>query len=120
MVQSREEAQIRRGRGPSRDLKEVLKKFVKSSGLSALSKFPELSAAWAAVVPEELSRQTRLLAFNRGVLQVGVIDSVLTQELSFYKEALLASLRSALPKQPVRDIKFKCVPVDEIEPPSEG
>jgi hypothetical protein len=43
---------------------------------------------------------------------VTVANSTLVQELSFQKPALLESLASLLPDEPIRDLRFRVGPVE--------
>jgi len=96
-------------RGPIR-LGEALQEFLKRQGLRGRLRILEVCRAWHETVGEEVSRDTRVGGFRRGVLVVEVDSSTRFYELSqFYKEEILEKLRARLPGEYLNDIRFRLV-----------
>jgi predicted nucleic acid-binding Zn ribbon protein len=66
-----------------------------------------LAAAWTAAVPEPLAAHCRPGRVRRGVLEVFVSHSAISQEFSFQKAAVLERLRAALPAAGITDIRCR-------------
>lgn len=93
--------------GPE-DLKNILGRLIIARGWGRKQSHMHLHQAWAAAVGEEHERQTRVVRFRRGVLEVEVANSALLQELAnFHKRKLLQDLRKRLPNTMINDIRFK-------------
>ena len=68
----------------------------------------QLVAIWKQVVDERTAERTKVLGLKRGVLEVGVTNSALLNELvSFQKTGLLARLKAEHPEQNIKDIRFR-------------
>lgn len=64
---------------------------------------------WSEIVGSEIASRTKPEALVNGRLRVRVNDSVWAQELSFYKETILARLKKYLePGERVDDLYFHC------------
>lgn len=66
-----------------------------------------LTAAWIAAVPEPLAAHCRPGRVRRGVLEVFVSHSAISQEFSFHKLAVLERLKAALPSAAITDIRCR-------------
>ncbi|MFM7137998.1 MAG: DUF721 domain-containing protein [Planctomycetota bacterium] len=66
-----------------------------------------LTAAWTAAVPEALVAHCRPGRVRRGVLEVFVSHSAISQEFSFHKAAVLERLKAALPAAAITDIRCR-------------
>lgn len=100
-------------RGP-KPLKDVLGSLLAAKGYGRLRSASELEAAWEAAVGEAASRQTRLGAIRRGVLNVSVSHPALLEELAaFRKPEILAALRRAAPDARILDIRFRVGPIND-------
>ena len=68
----------------------------------------QLVAIWKQVVDERTAERTKVLGLKRGVLEVGVTNSALLNELvSFQKTVLLDRLKAEHPEQNIKDIRFR-------------
>jgi hypothetical protein len=66
-----------------------------------------LAAAWTAAVPEPLAAHCRPGRVRRGVLEVFVSHSAISQEFSFHKSAVLERLKAVLPSAAITDIRCR-------------
>lgn len=66
-----------------------------------------LAAAWQAAVPEPLAAHCRPGRVRRGVLEVFVSHSAISQEFSFHKSAVLDRLKAAIPSAAITDIRCR-------------
>ena len=67
----------------------------------------QLDEVWRAIAARSWRAQTRVGVIRGGVLEVIVGNSVLNQRLEFEKKKLLAELQQQLPKNKIRDIRFR-------------
>ncbi len=67
----------------------------------------ELDEVWSAIAAESWRAQTRPGVIRGGVLEIVVENSVLNQRLEFEKKKILAELQRQLPKNKIRDIRFR-------------
>ena len=77
------------------------------TGFSQQESRQELSSVWVTLVGETLSNKTRVGQLKRNVLEVFVSSSAVNQQLSFKKAQLVKQLQQQLPKEKIKDIRFK-------------
>jgi predicted nucleic acid-binding Zn ribbon protein len=94
------------GRAP-KPIGNVLAQLVSRRGYAQIRAAGERDEAWQRIAGEDLAQVTQVSTLRRGVLEVLVANSLLIQELTFRKEALLADLQAALPEAGVKQLKFK-------------
>ncbi|MEZ6090586.1 MAG: DUF721 domain-containing protein [Pirellulaceae bacterium] len=58
-------------------------------------------------VGKELAKACRPGHVRRGLLEIGVTDSVAVQELSFQKRVLVKALQKEFPQSGIKDIRFR-------------
>ncbi len=63
--------------------------------------------AWRTAAGEFLAGQTRCGQMRRGVLEVAVASSILMQEITFRKAALLKELTRLLPDAQIKDLRLR-------------
>ena len=86
----------------------VLSELIVLKGLARVHGIEQLHQAWQTVAGEETARKSRVLELTRGVLQIGVSNSALLNELvGFHKQTLLENLRQQFAHLKIRDIKFR-------------
>ena len=91
-----------------RPLGEALAAYMRASGVGKAIEQSSIERRWRAAVGEEIAEHTRAVRLDRGVLEVDVDSSALLQELSaFYRDKILASLRSGDHPLRVADIRFR-------------
>ena len=67
----------------------------------------DLAEVWKALVGESLKDKTRIGLLKRNVLEVYVSSSAVNQQLTFQKAQLVKQLQKQLPKENIKDIRFK-------------
>jgi hypothetical protein len=67
----------------------------------------ELDDVWSAIAADTWRMQTRVGVIRGGILEVVFGNSVLNKRLEFDKKRLLAELQRQLPKNNIRDIRFR-------------
>ena len=89
---------------------ENMKFVVKKIKITSKTKTRQINAAWQTVLEEvnpSLARNSEIISFRSGVLNIGIKSSTLLFELQhFQKEFMLQKLRKIC-KYPVLEIKFK-------------
>ncbi|MBN1909997.1 MAG: DUF721 domain-containing protein [Pirellulales bacterium] len=93
-------------RGPQ-PIGEILADLMAQRGFGRVRSAAALDEAWREAVGESAAEYTRAGSLRRGRLDVTVANSMLVQELTFQKPALLAQLREHLPDETIRDIRFR-------------
>ena len=64
-------------------------------------------SAWKEAVGESVAQYTKTGKLRRGSLEIIVANSMLIQEFTFQKAALLKSLQQKLPDENIRNLCFK-------------
>ena len=94
-------------KGPE-NIADILGKLFTSRGWGRKNDRLRLESAWATAAGADLLKDTQVLGFRRGVLEVAVRNAVLMSELAqFHKRTLLAKLRTAMPGVTLTDLKFR-------------
>jgi len=83
------------------------------TGFAKVQAAKTMEDVWRQAVGETTVRYTRPGRIRRGVLEVGVTSSTIAQELVFQKAELLKSIRRLLPDTPIRDLRFRVIPIDQ-------
>jgi len=100
-------------RGGPRRIGEVVSELMAHRSFAQVHAPKTMESVWREAVGEATAKHTRPGRIRRGVLEVGVANSTMVQELVFQKAELLASIRRLLPDTPIRELRFQVVPVDE-------
>jgi hypothetical protein len=100
---------------PLVSMKTALAAFLKSSGLDAVGKYPQIEAAWFRIVGPEFAGRTRVLGFRKGVVQIGVASSALMSDIRFHQVALLGDLRREVRRPAISGISFSVAPIRESD-----
>jgi len=85
----------------------VLAELMARCGFAGQQANEALQQAWRAAAGDLAARWSRVGTVRRGVLEVTVGNSVLLQELSFQKAALLEALARELPDHRIRDLRLR-------------
>lgn len=89
-------------------LAAVISRLFAAKGYGRVQADRQLHLLWKEVAGEDVARQSRVLSLKNGVLQIGVANSALINELaSFQKPELLEKLKAAPQQLRIRDLKFK-------------
>ena len=99
-------------RGGPQKVGQVVSELMTQSGF-ARAHATAMEKVWREAVGDEAARWTRPGKIRRGVLEVAVANSTMVQELVFQKAELLTSIRRLWPDTPIRDLRFRVVPVEE-------
>ncbi|HLA84125.1 MAG TPA: DUF721 domain-containing protein [Thermoguttaceae bacterium] len=97
----------------ARPVGEVVGELMAQTGFARVQAGASLERAWRDAVGESAAQYTRPGRIRRGVLEVGVANSTMVQELVFQKIELLVSLRRLLPDTRINDLHFSVVPIEE-------
>jgi predicted nucleic acid-binding Zn ribbon protein len=98
-------------RGPQ-PIGDILSQVMARRGLARVQSGEAFASAWKTAAGDLLAGYSRAGQVRRGVLDVIVANSVLVQELTFRKAALLADLGRLLPDERIVDVKFRVGPID--------
>jgi hypothetical protein len=93
--------------GRPQPIKEVLAELVLRRGYAREQSATACEAAWKTAAGEFFANHSRCGLLKRGVLEVVVANSILLQEITFRKAAVLAELTRLLPDAQIRDIKLR-------------
>ncbi|MHC4876386.1 MAG: DciA family protein [Planctomycetota bacterium] len=90
-------------------LSAAISELIARRGFARMQGNTQLAAIWKQVVGDErMAERTKVLGLKRGVLEIGVSNSALLNELvSFQKMVLLERLKSEHPEQNIKDIRFR-------------
>ncbi|MCA9014547.1 MAG: DUF721 domain-containing protein [Planctomycetaceae bacterium] len=87
---------------------QVLSELIALKGLGRVQGDRRLTEAWKQAAGEKIASQTTVQGIKNRVVQIGVENSALLNELnSFHKGSLLQKLQTEYGKQDVRDIRFR-------------
>ena len=86
---------------------DLLGQLMARKGFSQQESKNDLSDVWGSLVGESLNGKTRVGLLKRNVLEVYVSSSAVNQQLTFKKAQLLKQLKQQLPKENIKDIRFK-------------
>lgn len=93
-------------RGPE-PISNILAELMARRGFARVQGTAALESAWRQAAGEMMAKYTRVGAVKRGKLEIVAANSILLQELTFQKQALLAALKLALPDEPIKDFRFR-------------
>jgi len=85
----------------------ILGQVMAHRGIAQQQSTTELSETWSQVVGVLFAGHTRLGSLKRGVLEVHVANSMISQQLSFKKQNILQQLQERLPNNKIRDLRFR-------------
>jgi predicted nucleic acid-binding Zn ribbon protein len=93
--------------GRPQSIADVLAQLLARRGYARQSASADCGEAWREAAGPTLAPFTRPGNVRRGALEVMVANSVLLQEITFQKAALLERLQALLPDQGIRDLRFR-------------
>jgi predicted nucleic acid-binding Zn ribbon protein len=85
----------------------LLGQLMARTGFSQQQSQTDLADVWKTLVGEQLNNKTRVGQLKRNVLEVFVSSSAVNQQLSFKKAQLVQQLQQKLPKEKIKNIRFK-------------
>ncbi|MGL4511924.1 MAG: DciA family protein [Lacipirellulaceae bacterium] len=93
-------------------VRDVLAQVFAKRGYAAVRGAEALAEAWAAAVPAEYLRMTRVAGLRAGKLEVVVASSAVVEELGFRKREILAAVRDAAPTARISDLRLRVGSID--------
>ena len=97
--------------GRPQKMADVLAELMARRSYTSRQTATNFQAAWLAAAGEMVARHTRVGLVRRGTLEVLVANSVLVQELTFQKEAILARLNELLPDERIANLRWRVGPI---------
>jgi len=89
-------------------LSSVLSELIAKKGIARVQGNAQLVGIWKSVVGEKVSSRTKVLGLKRGVLEVGVDNSALMNELaSFQKAGFVRKFQTEHAEHKISDIRFQ-------------
>lgn len=99
-------------RGRAKKMGDVLAELMARRGYARQQATANYEAAWREAAGELLARHTRVGVVRRGALEVTVANSVLLQELTFQKHAILGQLSRLLPDERIDKLRLRVGPIE--------
>jgi predicted nucleic acid-binding Zn ribbon protein len=93
-------------RGPE-PISNILSELMARRGFGRVQSTAALETAWQQAAGDLIGKHTRVGPVRRGKLEIVVANSTLLQELTFQKAAILKTLTSLLPDEPIKDLRFR-------------
>ena len=88
-------------------LSQALSELIALKGLARVRGVAQLERIWNELAGTKIAGNTKVLGIKRGILQIGVTNAALLEEIvSFHKTSLLQSLRERHSDLRIRDLKF--------------
>ncbi|MDR0871451.1 MAG: DUF721 domain-containing protein [Planctomycetaceae bacterium] len=87
-------------------LGDVLPQLIARYGIQHGPDVEAIDRVWKMTAPEPFASITRAAGLKRGTLEIAVPHNAFVQELSFQQDALLAKIKTVLPNEKIKKIKF--------------
>jgi predicted nucleic acid-binding Zn ribbon protein len=100
------------GRGRPQKMGDVLAELMARRGYAREQTAANYETAWRQAAGEMLARHTRVGLVRRGALDVTVANSVVLQELTFQKQAILGQLSRLLPDERIDKLRLRVGPIE--------
>lgn len=94
-------------RGRVKHMREPISQLFARNGYAQATTSADIAGAWHDAVGETMASQSRVGKVRRGVLEVVVANSAVSQELTFRKVELAAELARRLPDHKIKSIRFR-------------
>ena len=107
LVKSRQRY-FRRPRRPA----DVLGQLMARKGYTQTQTANELQVTWNEIVGTRWQAKTKVGSIRQGVLEIIVSNSAVNQQLEFKKNKILAELQTQLPKNNLKDLRFRVGNID--------
>jgi len=83
---------------------ELIKQVFKERGWEDKVTFYDINNVWNEFVGADISKNTRLIKFEGGVLWIKVNSSVLKQELLYMRSEIISAINNRLEKKVIKKI----------------
>ena len=85
----------------------ILGQLMARKGYAQTESVAELESIWNKVAGPKWKSKTKVGVIRRGVLEITVSNSTVNQQLEFEKRKLLTELKLHLPKNNLKDLRFR-------------
>ncbi|MDR2705139.1 MAG: DUF721 domain-containing protein [Planctomycetaceae bacterium] len=85
---------------------DVLPQLIAKYGLHKQRNTEQITQVWRETVGEPYGSVTRVIGIKSGTVEIAVPHHAFIQELSFRQSELLTGLKTALPEEKIKRIKF--------------
>lgn len=102
-----------------RNISGLVQNFISQSGMNRKLEECEALLLWDRVVSSMVTR-TQPVAITRGIMFINVTDSVVLQQLTFYKKEFIDKINLMFGKRVIRDITFRVGRVEGREQDAES
>ena len=88
-------------------LGQLLQSLVRKKGLAEQSSGQELDRIWKSTAGERVAANSFVRRFRSGILEVGVTNGAILEELTCYlRHELLPAIQRQHPEPPIKSLKF--------------
>ena len=88
-------------------LGQLLQNLVRKKGIAEQSAGQELNRLWKSTAGERVAAKSFVRRFRSGILEVGVTNGAILEELNCYlKHDLLPAIQQQHPEPPITSLKF--------------
>lgn len=94
------------GRTQACPIRDILPAILSQYGIGRNRPEDDLAEHWETLAGT-LASQTFVLGLRRGMLEIGVTNSIFIQELTFQKQDILKKLQALYPDGNIRGIRFR-------------
>ena len=89
-------------------LSAALAELIARRGFARTKGVAQLAVMWREVAGEKFATMTKAISLQRGIFEIGVMNSAMLSELStFHRSTSLAQLQAKYPDQKIPDFKLK-------------
>jgi predicted nucleic acid-binding Zn ribbon protein len=93
-------------------LGDILAELMARRGYARELAAAQFTDAWREAAGELIATHTRVGTVKRGALEVIVANSVLSQEITFQKHAILGHLTRLLPQERITNLRLRVGPIE--------
>lgn len=91
---------------------DILGQLMARKGYAQTETANELEATWNDIVGSKWQAKTKVGSIRQGVLEIIVSNSAVNQQLEFKKKKILAELQAQLPKNNLKNLRFRVGSID--------
>ena len=90
---------------------DLISKITARYGIGSRKSNDQLQGLFDSIVGVELANHCRVNGLSRGVIEVLVSNSAVSQQLSFKKHEIVNHIKKNLPNEKIRDLRFRSGPL---------
>ena len=91
----------------AKQLKEILGEYLKGDDFKEINNIISIQTAWEKTVGKPISKNTKIISFKNGTINIKASNPVWRNELSLQKKDLLEKLQKIEPDLNIMEILFK-------------